>query len=123
MRARRLIDRETYKERDRQDAKWGDQSTTRDGVGANTYPLAVRPDHISLGYDLQHVRAERLALWFTSTTDQDMDNGGASMANILLEEVFEALAEDDLEGLKTELIQVRAVVTAWLEYLLIRGRL
>jgi len=41
--------------------------------------------------------------------------GGASWRDVLLEEVFEALAEDDPAALRKELVQVAAVCAAWIE--------
>lgn len=43
--------------------------------------------------------------------------------DILMEEVFEAAAESDDEPLRAELVQVAAVVKAWIETIDDRGRL
>jgi protein involved in temperature-dependent protein secretion len=42
------------------------------------------------------------------------DNGGTDWRAILLEEVYEALAETDLANLRAELVQVAAVCAAWI---------
>ena len=104
-------------ERDRQDAKWGDQSASRDGTGPSTLPLAF-----SLPINGNNF-ANSLSLLATERTDTESRNGGATMASILLEEVFEALAESDAEKLRVELVQVAAVAVAWCEYLDKRGAL
>lgn len=41
-------------------------------------------------------------------------NGGPDWRSILLEEVYEALAESDPEKLRAELVQSAAVIAAWL---------
>ena len=103
-------------ERDRQDAKWGDQSDSRDGTGPGSLPLAgMRPVESYMG-------AATLAEKATAQTDRHAQlPGGATMADILLEEVFEALAESDPVKLRTELVQAGAVIVAWCEYLDRRG--
>jgi len=103
-------------ERDRQDAKWGDQSNSRDGTGADVQPM------YEMGRVSSLTSARSLAWKATNQTDVESRRpGGASMASILLEEMFEALAEDEADKLRTELIQVAAVATAWCEYLDRRG--
>lgn len=104
-------------ERNRQDAKWGDQSAIRDGTGPNTLPLAFSLPINGKNY------ASSLSLLATERTDIEARNGGATMASILLEEIFEALAESDAEKLRVELVQVAAVAVAWCEYLDKRGAL
>lgn len=42
-------------------------------------------------------------------------HGGADWRAVLLEEVFEAMAEDDPAKLRAELVQVAAVCVAWVE--------
>lgn len=80
-------------ERQAQLAKWGDQKHN-DGTGGTVY--------------VDKADAARFA------TQQAADSPGApSWALILLEEVYEALAETDPATLRTELIQVAAVCAAW----------
>ena len=43
------------------------------------------------------------------------ENGEGTWRHILTEEVFEAFAEDDPDGLREELVQVAAVAVAWIE--------
>lgn len=53
--------------------------------------------------------------------DAKVANGGEPpWSKVLLEEVYEALAEDDTDKLERELIQVAAVAVAWLEDLVER---
>lgn len=108
-------------ERKRQDDKWGDQSGTYDGTGPSTQPLlSSLQDIVS---NPIRANAAALANLFTEATDFRAANriNGADMSDILLEEVFEALAEDEPDKLYTELIQVAAVATAWCEYIQRRG--
>jgi hypothetical protein len=80
-------------ERDRQDAKWGQQNH-RDGTGHN-YERARE----SYRNACQAAFAEDVGTW----------------ADVWLEEVFEALAETNPYKLREELIQAAAVAVAWVE--------
>lgn len=102
--------REIAAERARQDAKWGDQSHSYDGTGPDEHPLGNWRTASGLAFTAQR------------TTDEAMrSTEGATMAQILLEEVFEALAEDEPVALRHELVQVAAVAVAWIEYVDRRG--
>jgi hypothetical protein len=79
-------------ERARQDAKWGEQNHP-DGTGG---PVMR-----------QQADAARAACQYLAK------NGGPDWRAILLEEVYEALAEDDPAKLRAELVQVAAVAAAW----------
>jgi len=61
------------------------------------------------------VTALDLSFSATRATDVAAAFGRVSWADILLEEVFEALAEDDPAALRVELIQVAAVAVQWVE--------
>lgn len=90
-------------ERDRQDEKWGEQNHS-DGTGPGmglTRIWDLQPDEMA---NLMRHLCEMAAL-----------NGHLTWRHILLEEVFEALAEGDPVKLRTELIQSGAVITAWVE--------
>lgn len=78
-------------ERQRQLAKWGDQRHA-DGTGG-------------LGY-VDKADAARFAC-------QAYAEDGPRWSLILLEEVYEALAESDPAKLRTELVQAAAVIAAW----------
>src|ERR1051325_10333245 len=81
-------------ERTRQDEKWGPQNHS-DGTGDKNYK--------QLAESIK--QQEQYAAKYSQTT-WDL---------ILLEEVFEALAEEDVTKLRTELIESAAVIVAWVE--------
>ena len=81
-------------ERQAQLAKWGDQQHP-DGTGAEYY-VAMADEARDI---CQHAAKYR--------------EKGAPWALILLEEVYEALAETDPDLLRTELVQCAAVIQAW----------
>lgn len=87
-------------ERRAQHSKWGEQNHP-DGTGPQTTPLGHR-----------HVASD-LALSAKLSTDRATRQGVLTWVDILLEEVFEALAEDDPDELRSELIQIAAVAVAW----------
>jgi hypothetical protein len=98
-------------ERDRQDAKWGAPTDHPDGTGSIAlvlYDFPGRTDQVT-----QFDAASRLSAVFKARTDQRFGLGEGSWADILLEEVFEALAEDDPVKLRAELVQVAAVAVKW----------
>lgn len=83
-------------ERERQDAKWGEQNHP-DGTGGTTMVMLA---------DLRRDVADRAA-----------KAGALTWKHILAEEVYEAFAESDVDKLRTELIQVAAVAVGWVEAL------
>jgi hypothetical protein len=92
---------EIQQERTRQDQKWGEQN----------HPDGTGPDEILLGmssYDYEY-----LTKMAKEATDTHAAEGTCTFADILLEEVFEALAEKDQDKLRKELIQVAAVAAQW----------
>jgi hypothetical protein len=101
-RAKRLstVLTEVATERAAQDAKWGEQNHP-DGTGGPVMRSEA---------DAMRGRCQFLA-----------DHGGVDWRAIILEEVYEALAEEDSAKLRTELIQVAAVATAWIEAIDRRG--
>lgn len=80
-------------ERARQDAKWGVQS----------WPSGTTAEY---GYVRDAYR---------EACDAAMQTGMVTWHDITLEEVFEALSEEDPEKLEAELIQAAAVLVAWIE--------
>lgn len=82
-------------ERQAQDAKWGEQNHP-DGTSEQNRGKA------DIHRDLTNMAAE---------------SGSLTFADILMEEVWEALAEEDQFRLREELIQVAAVAVAWVEKL------
>lgn len=94
-------------ERDRQDAKWGEQNHP-DGTGTGMRPLA--------GIGLKPTaNASAWAAGAKVSTDELAAAGIVTYSDILLEEIFEALAEHDPEKLRNELVQSAAVIVQWVE--------
>lgn len=94
-------------ERVRQDLKWGEQNHP-DGTGADIRVLRSTDVNLDLrtGHELADIfkakcRSNRL--------------GRDTWRDILLEEVFEVMAESDPAPLRAELIQVAAVAVQWVE--------
>lgn len=86
---------EVLNERDRQDAKWGEQNHP-DGTAPTDQRLRDRDDAIA-------------------STDREAGHGTVTWRHILDEEVREAFAESDPDKLRTELIQIAAVAQQWVE--------
>jgi len=110
--AAEMVAVEVALERRRQDAKWGEQNHA-DGTGREVPVLMEISGQSSLYLDAQS--GARLANLATSATNDAAASGAVTWRDILLEEVFEALAEDDAVKLRTELIQVAAVAQQWAE--------
>lgn len=106
---------EVAQERSRQDARWGMQDHP-DGTGKKSVPLnrIVHNGPISERSGSNHF-AFGLSLMAKQATDRAAKEGMVSWADILLEEVFEAMAEEDPVKLVQELTQVAAVAVAWVE--------
>lgn len=85
---------EVLGERERQDARWGEQNHP-DGTG-----------------DLVEVAD---AVFTRQLCDDAFRDGEGTWLHILAEEVAEAFAESDPAKLRVELIQVAAVAVAWVE--------
>lgn len=101
-------------ERSRQDAKWGEQNHP-DGTGPDSSPLGrIRQVH-ARGKGPSKQFAQGMADMAKQATDEAAEAGTLTFADILIEEVFEALAESDPAKLRTELIQTAAVATQWVE--------
>jgi hypothetical protein len=96
-------------ERRRQDTKWGEQNHP-DGTGPRV-AFAGR-----LCYMEDAARDFRLACKSASGEFPNLKHHGpVTWRHILLEEVFEALAEDDPAALRAELVQSAAVLVQWIE--------
>lgn len=87
---------EVARERILQNEKWGEQN---------------HPDGTGLPTD------RSMADYFASRCQRDATEGMTTWRGILLEEVYEALAEADPVQLRAELVQVAAVAVAWIEAL------
>ncbi|WP_091232541.1 hypothetical protein [Microbacterium sp. 3J1] len=92
---------EIGRERGAQDAKWGAPKNVPNGTGL---------DGSLLGYSFGELRD-----MLQSTVDRLAERRESTMAAVLLEEVFEVLAEDDDERVREELIQVAAVAAKWVQ--------
>lgn len=88
-------------ERGAQDAKWGAPKDVPNGTGI---------DGSLLGYSFGELRD-----MMQSAVDELAARHESKLAAVLLEEVFEALAEDDDAMLRIELIQVAAVAAKWVQ--------
>lgn len=87
---------EVLRERQGQDAKWGEQNHP-DGTGDGD------------GYRQRQVLAAQSICQFNA------ENGTVTWLDILREEVAETFAETDPAKLRAELVQVAAVAAAWVE--------
>lgn len=96
---------EVAAERVRQHVKWGEQNHPN-GTGPHKLPMPYGSGSWSAS-----VAADRLTL----LTQCAAQIGQCTWLHILREEVFEAFAEEDPAKLRTELIQVAAVATQWIE--------
>jgi hypothetical protein len=85
---------EIHDERVHQDEKWHEQNHP-DGTGNRWFEFER---------DFYRDLCERMTA-----------EGKITWRHILLEEVYEALAEEDPAHLRSELVQVAAVATAWIE--------
>ncbi len=94
--------REVATERHEQYAKHGDQAHLPDGTGP----------HVGWRFD---GAARTLANVARGMVYERVKTGDIAFAHILLEEVFEALAEADPLRLRAELVQVAAVTVQWIE--------
>jgi hypothetical protein len=102
---------EVLLERDRQDAKWGEQNHP-DGTGPDEDVLGDSDYIVGSGVPAQYLRGT-----FQDATDRKAAAGTVTWRDIILEEVFEALAESDPARLRKELIQAAAVAQQWVEAL------
>jgi hypothetical protein len=100
--ARMRIISEVLKERARQDRKWGQQDLP-DGTG---------PDETGPGLIWSYSDMRELA---QEACNDARDADDRRMDLVLLEEVFEALAEKQPGPLRIELVQVAAVAVKWIE--------
>lgn len=101
---------DVHDERDRQLAQWGEQNHP-DHMPAD-YPVGDTPNYERTAQHWKSVNAARVA-WMNERgvpTDRN-----AAWDGILLEEVYEALAETDPAKMRAELVQVAATATAWVE--------
>lgn len=89
---------ELAQERWRQDKKWGEQNHP-DGTGPQGF----------------HVHVAGVADRYRTECQAAAQAGVVTYRHIFLEEVWEAMAEQDPAKLRTELVQAAAVAVAWVE--------
>jgi hypothetical protein len=99
---------EVADERARQNAKWGVQNHPNGTGFERVCRPALLPRDKTYG---------NIGSYAKQITDSNADHGRVTYADILLEEVFEALAESDPAALRAELIQCAAVAVQWIEKL------
>lgn len=106
---------EVRAERERQRAKHGDQTHLPNGTGPDRW------HQMDQYYLRRHgIRNDDLALWAKARTDaasHSQGDGTVTFEHILTEEWAEAIAEDEPEALRAELMQVAAVAVQWIEAL------
>lgn len=94
---------EVKEERERQHEKWGEQDHPDYCSDWRNSPEYARGENLIRANNWKLENARRVA------------EGSISWDGILLEEVFEALSEEDPARLREELVQSSAVITAWVE--------
>jgi hypothetical protein len=110
-------------ERQAQNAKWGEQNHP-DGTGPDRRPLAALDTESATAVAVpEHMTAATLADVFRRRCQTRFLFRVGTWADILLEELMEALAESDPRRLHTELVQVAAVATQWADAIQRRGDL
>lgn len=95
-------------ERDRQDARWGEQNRP-DG-----------PKHDTLYPETTLTTAEAILAYYRGVCAEGVRRGDTNWFDVLLGEVYEARVEalrGDTKTLRAELVQVAAVAVAWVEAL------
>jgi hypothetical protein len=93
------VAREVHWERKRQDAKWGEQN----------HPLSQGSD--------DRAGCKAAERYWQKENAARVQAGELTWDGILLEEVYEALAESDPKAMRAELLQVAAVAVAMVEYI------
>lgn len=94
----RILD-EFKSERELQTAEWGVQR----------HPDGTGPDGVLAGHSFS-----QLADMIRAAVDEAGKTGTKTWCGIVLEEVFEAMAENDEAKLRRELVQVGALAAAWI---------
>lgn len=108
--SRAAIIRAINKERERQNMKWGENA--QDGL-ANGVGVARLRGLLAMLIQQPSAPSEIAK----HSCDEAMKRGTVTFADILIEEVCEALEESNPISLKHELIQVAAVCVKWIEKL------
>lgn len=108
---------EVAAERQRQDEKWGKQN--HPDIESRDIPHVTRHFYAHKADLWRQNNEERAKAKTTSRCAAHCRAAGphthTAWDGVLLEEVYEALAESDPAKLRAELVQVAAVATAWVE--------
>lgn len=104
---------EVQEERERQNAKWGEQNHPN-GTGPKVQPVAEIVRGRANAIVNRHY-AFGLVHQATSACQQAFAEDRGTWRDIFMEEVFESIAEDNPAKLRAELIQCAAVAVAWVE--------
>lgn len=107
---------EVYVERKRQNARWGEQN--HPDVDPRDIPYVSHGYYASRADIWRQVNEERATPSKTVGRcwgHPEEPHTHTAWDGVLLEEVYEALAEEDPAKLRIELVQVAAVATAWIE--------
>ena len=105
-------------ERERQDAKWGEQN--HPDLDPRDIDSVTRAEYAFRARRWKEINAERAQPTVSGGRCNQHPDGPhphTAWDGVLLEEVYEALAETDPALLRAELIQVAAVCQAWVEAL------
>lgn len=109
-----LIAAEIDEERARQDAKFGPQN--HPALDPRDIDIATRNEYALRANRWKQINAERAQPSSGRRCNQALDaHPHTAWDGILLEEVYEAMAEDDPAKLRAELVQVAAVACAWVQ--------
>lgn len=106
------VEREIRDEREAQDAKWGEQN--HPDHDPHDIPVVLRNEYAFRAERWKEINAQR-AEYGCEVKARQPDAECTAWDGILLEEVYEALAEKDPARRRAELIQSAAVIVAWIE--------
>jgi hypothetical protein len=106
------IERAVRDEREAQDRKWGEQN--HPDYDPHDIPEVVRSEYAFRAERWKEINAQR-AESGCEVKARRPDAACTAWDGVLLEEVYEALAETDPAKLRAELIQVAAVAMTWAE--------
>jgi len=99
-------------ERARQEAKWGEQN--HPDLDPHDFDTVVRNEYAFRADRWKEIN-DRRAKDGCEVKYRDPNASCTAWDGVLLEEVYEALAEDDQAKVRAELVQVAAVAVAWVE--------
>lgn len=107
---------DVFREALRSTVKHGDQHYLPSGTGPRVYPLWFARD-VRHPEETRATYIANAAKQHTDAKSAALGDGTVTWLDILLEEVFEASAEDDPAKLREELVQSASVILKWIEAL------